>query len=72
MDTAQLADFEAFVNATLSGGAIAFSWPHPVSDEYVKARLVPSGSGLYTKSFFADSMFWQIDIELEYWPGVPV
>lgn len=64
--------FESFVVNTLSGGSLCFDWWHPVLGRYVRARLAPSDSGLFTRSYWGNSLDWQYSVSLEYWPDIPV
>lgn len=64
--------FETFALDTLAGGALAFDWWHPVLGRYVRARLVPTGDGLFARSYFGSTLSWQYSLSFEYWPDVPV
>lgn len=64
--------FEEFALSTLAGGSIAFDWFHPVLTRYVRARLMPTGEGLFSRVYWGDSLKWAYSLTLEYWPDVPV
>lgn len=72
MDDAEAAIFEEFALETLAGGALAFDWWHPVLARYVRARLVPSGDGLFSRSYWNGTYAWQYSLTLEYWPDISV
>lgn len=72
MNAEEAALFEDFALGTLAGGALAFDWWHPVLGRYVRARLVPSGDGLYSRSYWGGTYVWQYSLTIEYWPDVPV
>lgn len=64
--------FEDFALGTLAGGALAFDWWHPVLARYVRARLVPSGDGLFARSYWNGTLAWAYSLSFEYWPDIPV
>ena len=72
MNDEEAAIFEAFALQTLAGGALAFDWWHPVLRRYVRARLVPAGEGLFSRSYWNGTYAWQYSLTIEYWPEVPV
>ena len=74
--TEQAEDFDYFVYNVIGGGAICFDWPRPrfktFDSKYVRARLVPSSDGLYSKSVVDSTTdFWNVTITLEIFPDIP-
>lgn len=72
MSNEQASVFEEFAITTLAGGSICFDWWHPVLKRYVRARLLAGDEGLFTRTYFSDTLDWQYAISLEYWPDIPV
>lgn len=73
LTSAQLEDFETFVEGTL-GGVKRFKFPHPRLSTYAtqstwkEVRIVPSGSGdLYKVQYLAPG-YWQVSANLEILP----
>lgn len=78
LSTEEVEILDEFVYESIGGGAICFDWPRPrfsVSSngsKYVRARIVPSSDGLYSKSNVGNTVdFWQVDLSLEIFPDVP-
>lgn len=71
-DDAKAMIFEDFAEHTLAGGALAFDWWHPVLKRYVRARLLSSEDGLFTRTYFSDTLKWHYSLKFEYWPETPV
>lgn len=72
MSNEESAVFEEFAIVTLAGGSLAFDWWHPVLERYVRARLLTGEEGLFTRTYFSESLKWQYAISIEYWPDIPV
>lgn len=78
LSTEETEILDNFVYENIGGGAICFDWPRPRfsttqnGTRYVRARIVPSSDGLYSKSNVGNTVdFWQIDLKLEIFPDVP-
>lgn len=79
LSTEECEVLDGFLVDTLGGGAICFDWPRPMfhrredgSFRYVRARIVPSGDGLYTKNFASGLVDrWNVTLSLEIFPDVP-
>ena len=63
---------EEFILETLAGGALCFDWPHPTLKRQVRARIVPSDSNLFSRSYYSQTLAWQYTLTLEYWPDAPI
>ena len=63
---------EEFILETLAGGALCFDWPHPTLKRQVRARIVPSDSNLFARSYYSQTIAWQYTLTLEYWPDAPI
>lgn len=72
MSNEQANIFEDFAMNTLAGGAICLDWWHPVLARYVRARLQAGEDGLFTRTYFSDTLEWQYSLSFEYWPDAPV
>lgn len=64
--------FKLFVSEALQEGAICFDWPHPVLRRYVRARMVGGQDSLFTESPFGDTLCFEINFILEFWPHAPL
>ena len=72
MSNEQAEVFEEFATVTLAEGSIAFDWWHPRLKKYVRARLLTGENGLFTRTYYSDSLAWQYDLTIEYWPDIPI
>ncbi|WP_243546370.1 hypothetical protein [Pseudodesulfovibrio tunisiensis] len=72
MSSAQVAVLETFCSDTIKDGSLWFDWPHPFRGDYVRAKLVPSGSGLFSLEPDGVSLNWLIGLTIKYWPDVPL
>lgn len=68
---AQLAMLQNFVVETLANGALCFDWPHPVRNDYVRARLVGGSDSIFDASPSTPDL-WQVTLTIEWWPGAPL
>lgn len=76
MSSEQVELLDTFVYETIGGGAVCFDWPRPKfktgDGVYVRARLVPSSDGLYTRTSVDDTTdFWNVTLSLELFPDIP-
>lgn len=78
LSTEEVEILDNFVYESIGGGAVCFDWPRPRfstaqdGTKYVRARIVPSSDGLYSKSNVGNTVdFWQVDLSLEIFPDVP-
>lgn len=79
LSTEQCEVLDSFLMDTLGGGARCFDWPRPMfhrnadgSFRRVRARIVPSQDGLYTKNFASGLVDrWNVTLTLEIFPDVP-
>ena len=71
LNTEEVKILDRFVDETLGGAAMCFDWPRPKYN-YVRARLVASDSGIYTKTLVSNTNdFWSVTLNLEIFPDVP-
>lgn len=68
----QLASLNLFATETIANGALCFDWPHPVRNEYVRARLVGGSDALYSPQPWGATLAWQVTLTIEWWPGAPL
>ena len=78
LSTEEAEILDRFVYDSIGGGAVCFDWPRPRFStyhegiKYVRARIVPSSDGLYTKSSVGNTVdYWQVELTLEIFPDVP-
>jgi hypothetical protein len=64
LSRAQLAAFRTFFAADLQGGALSFSWTHPVTGAVGAFRIVPAPS----IEPIAAGMAWRVSLDLELLP----
>jgi hypothetical protein len=64
LSPAQLATFRTFFAADLQGGALTFSWTHPVTGAVDAFRIVPPP----TIEPIAAGMAWRVSLDLELLP----
>ena len=64
LSSAQLAAFRTFFAADLQGGALSFSWTHPVSGAVGSFRIVPPPA----IEPIAAGVAWRVTLDLELLP----
>jgi len=64
LSPAQLAAFRSFFAADLQGGALSFSWTHPVTGAVGSFRIVPPPS----IEPIAAGIAWRVSLDLELLP----
>ena len=68
MTTAEATTFESFVNTTLSGGVLRFTFTHPRKETLVEVRIVASqDGGMYNIAYMAPG-YWTVTMQWEILP----
>lgn len=68
MTTAEVTIFESFVNTTLSGGVLRFTFTHPRKLSSVEVRIVAGqDGGMYNVTYVAPG-YWGITMQWEILP----
>lgn len=66
MSKVQLAEFEAWFDADIQGGALPFNWTQPRTDEVVSVVIV--GDPPYQIAPLGNSHHWTLSMQLEIQP----
>jgi len=72
MSSDQVTALETFCRDVIQDGSLWFDWPHPRLEGYVRAKIVPADSGLYTQDPHGLTRKWIIGLTIKYWPDAPL